>query len=212
MRHDGCANDTNGYIERLLIGNAWNKPFYHLTHVWFGNDHFCKETEPNDAHQTDDKSFHGAHAQALQQEKQEGVCNGKADSPNQGQSGQQLNTDGHPENLSKISGCNGNLGQQIKSEVHRSWICFPVGLRKVPSPDNPQPRRKALKQQCHQVAHQQDPYQLVAKFASSGQVCGPVARVHVSYTYQVGWSKKGQYPPPAFALLGGIYALVYLTQ
>jgi hypothetical protein len=69
-----------------------------------------------------------------------------------------------------------------------------------------------LQQQGHQVAHQQDPYQLVAKFAASGQVSSPVAWVHVSYTDQIGWSKKGQYPSPTFAFLGSINALVYITQ
>ena len=106
---------------------------------------------------------------------------------------EQVESDGRPDHLRQIAGCDGNLTQHIKNQADSPRIIATAGLREVQLCDDSQPRGKRLDEDRHQVGREQDEHELVGKSRAPCYVRGPISGIHITNGYKEARAGKGQH-------------------
>src|ERR1700760_614955 len=212
MRHYGGADDADGDIERFFAMQHGYKARGDVVKRRFGEDDLDKEGASYHGDQADHEGFHAAHAHALKKQKEKGVEHGDAHAVDEGQTGKQLQTDGHAENFGEIAGGDGDLGQYIKRDIDIRRIDFSVGLGQITAANDTETGGEVLQQDSDGIAHKQYPDERVAKTAAAGEIGGPVSRVHIADAYEIGRTEKNEKLTPPRPFTGGVDAAVYFTQ
>src|SRR5260221_12007527 len=169
MWHHGGADDADGNIKGFFSLQNRDETTRDIFQGRPGQNDLYQEGPSHYRNQSNDKSFHPAHAQLLKEKQQEGVQYGNTYSIDQGQPCQQLKTDSHAQYFRQVTGSDGNFRQDIEGDVYIGWIYLTVGLGQVASPHNAQPRRQVLQEYGDAIAHQQYPGKGIAKPAAACQ-------------------------------------------
>ena len=197
MRHHGRADDADGDVEHLGIGDDLGGRHEAAQHRGDrrrrGDDLDAKADRDHDQ-QRDDKGFEEAKALVHQQQQQEGVEGGDQRAADQGNAEQQFQRNRGADHLGQIAGDDRGLAGQPEHEIDRPRIGGAAGLREIAVGDDAEARGERLQQDRHQVREQDDRQQRVAKLRAAREVGRPVAGVHVADRDQVSRPGKGQQP------------------
>ena len=136
----------------------------------------------------------------METQQQKGIHGGESTSPQQRQAEQQIKADDGAEDLRQIGSRDGELRQQPKEYVERVRIFPSAPLGKIQTGDNAQSGAEVLQNHGHDIGHEQHPDQHIAETGATLDVRGPVARVHVAHTDEVGWPHEGNQAAQAAAL------------
>ena len=98
---------------------------------------------------------------------------------------QQLQPDAAPSTSARSQAAIAISEETIERIVDRAQVLFPAGLGQIVAGDDPEPRPERLKQDRHQVAHQQDPDAAHSRNGRRRQIGRPVSGVHVADADQI---------------------------
>src|ERR1700678_1039245 len=135
MRHDGRADDADGNIKRFLAVEDGYKARCDVVKRRPGKDDLHEEGNAHDRDQPYYKGFHPPHTEPLQVQEQEGIQHGDTDTIYQRKTREQLDADGHAQHFRKVTGGDGDLGEDIKRNIDIRRVYFAVGLCEVPAAD-----------------------------------------------------------------------------
>ena len=116
----------------------------------------------------------------MQGEQQEDIETGDDDGPEQGNVKHEVERDGAAEHFREIAGADGHFAKKPHWPARPARIPIAAALGQVFAGDDPEPRGDDLHENGHQAGEADHPQQPVFELRAGGQVCAPIAGVHVT--------------------------------
>ena len=215
VRHDGRAQHADRDVKHLAVlqdRGPGHKAARNAEEVGPRQNDFDQVAKPDRADERDHDRFEIAEALLLQVEDRQDVERRQANAPKQRNMKEQVQRDGGADDLGQIACRNGNFATHPQGQARAARVVVATGLRQIALRHQPEPRGEGLQQDRHQIRHQQHEHELVSEARASGDVGGPVARVHVAHRHQESGSGKGQELPPEAGAGRNADAAVHLAQ
>ena len=200
VRHHRGPKDAQRQIEHRRVGHDFSRrrktpdhrPPFRVRH-----GDLNAKAHGNDPQQHDDERLEPAEAFGLQPQDQEYVQRRDDDADFQRNAEQQVQADGGADHFGNVGGDDGKLCQEPKRDADPARIGIAAGLRQITPRSDGKPGAKRLQYDGHDVGHQRDEQQRIAKGRPAGQAGGPVARVHIAHRNHVARPDKGEKLAPA---------------
>ncbi len=202
MRHHGCAEYANSYVEALTV-DAREQAGEKGGHIWPRKKYLDRETGGDGGDEGEHEGFDDADAKASEPEDEQGIGGGKENADEQRQVKKKVETDSGSENLGEVTGNDGEFAEDPKDKGNGARVLIAAGLGEIAAGNDSEPGTEGLKEQGHDAREDQDPEKAVAEASASFEVGGPIAGVHVADTDQVGGTCKGEQAPPERVVSGG---------
>jgi hypothetical protein len=139
---------------------------------------------------------------------QQHVQRGEAHTPDERQAEEQVQRDGRADDFREVARADGQFAQAPQHHGHGLGIMVAARLREVAPCHDAELGAQRLQKDRHEVRHQDDGKQRVAKGRAAGEIGGPVAGVHVADGHEVARAGEGkQLAPEAERLWHGDAAI-----
>ena len=200
VRHHRGANDRDGAIKHAGLGKRGMEQgaaeFEEIGGGLREDKDFEEIAEGDGGDENADGGLKGAHAEALQGQEQENVAAGDDDGPEDRNVEKEVERDGAAKDFGEIAGADGQFAQEPVGPACPGGIPLAAALGEIAAGDDAEPRGENLHEDGHEAGDADDPEEAVFVLRARGEVCAPVAWVHVTDGNEERGADEGAVLPP----------------